>query len=245
MPEYTEEEILARWQQLAGDDSPEPWTEDDLGMFFQNFRPHGEGVEAAFERVIGGEVILPRLKEVYQVTAEGAFREDTYDGYFIVRQPAPLKEGKARELCAEYLGKVAEIAKELSSGKPDSPYSELAVQIANLRPIEVVEGERPWPPDDEAPEGVIYELRSDFIFRLKDEGVVESHALLMTEAFYTIACEYELAYHLLWPLFEQASPVSEPFRAHFELWKHGADYRFAEPDLVRVYVPNLVRDQDG
>lgn len=240
MPEYTEEEMFARWKELAGDDSPRPWTEDQMGMFFQNFRPDGEGVDAAFEGVVGAEAILPRLREIYQVTAPGG----SQDAYFIVRSPQPLKESVARELCAEYLGKMAEIARELDPGEEEDPYAALRVRIASLRGIEVVEGETPWPPDDEAPESLIYEMRGDFTFRLRREGALASHAFLMTEAFYTIACDYDVADHLLWPLFEAVSPVSEPFRGYFELWTHGAGYRFAADNLVQVYVPNLMRNQD-
>jgi hypothetical protein len=68
---------------------------------------------------------------------------------------------------------------------------------------------------------------------------VQSHASLMDEALYTIACDYNLAYHILWPLYRHLSDIDEPFAEYFELWKHGAGYRI-EGDRVRVYVPNLL-----
>ncbi|MCC2668863.1 MAG: hypothetical protein K0Q72_1334, partial [Armatimonadetes bacterium] len=64
----TPEEMFAYWQRLSGDDCSTPWEEEEnLGMFFQGFRPHGEGVEAVFEGVVGREELLPRLLEVYRV----------------------------------------------------------------------------------------------------------------------------------------------------------------------------------
>ena len=65
----------------------------------------------------------------------------------------------------------------------------------------------------------------------------ESAAFLMGEAFWTIDCDHNLQYHILWPLYRHAAPIEEPFRHYFDLWKHGAGFRFADQQTVRVYVP--------
>ena len=63
----TTEEMLAYWKELSGEDSPTPWPDEAyLGMFFQQFRPRGDGMEAAFVGVTGAEAILARLREVYR-----------------------------------------------------------------------------------------------------------------------------------------------------------------------------------
>jgi len=105
-----------------------------MAGFFQCFRPDGEGLAEAFEGVEGADEILPRLLEVYEVTADDWQRDGTYDA------------------CS-------------------------------------------------------------------------------------VACDYNLQYHILWPLYRQATTIEEPFRPYFDLWKHGSGYRFAGKEAVRVYVP--------
>ena len=90
-----EQAMLQRWKSLAGVTSLRPWTEDNMGLFFQRFRPDGAGVSAAFEDVEGGDEILPRLLEVYQATADCWDREDGHDGYFIVQKPMSLTAARA------------------------------------------------------------------------------------------------------------------------------------------------------
>ena len=237
----TPEEMLAYWKSLTGDDSPTPWDEDDLGMFFQEFRPHPDRLAAVFEGVVGADEILPRLMQVFEATAEGWEREGTYDGYLVVRKPRPLSAERARALGTEYLQKVLEIATEFKAKGPDHPVMDLRALLDPLPAIEVVGGERPSPPDDDAPKGLIYEVTNDFMHHLKwDLKPVESHAHLLEEALYGLACDYNLRYHILWPLYRHLTPITEPFAAYFELWRHGADYRFHDKDRVTFYVPSLV-----
>src|SRR3954469_944558 len=106
----SDEAMLVRWKAIAGDTSPGAWTEDDLAGFFQRFRPDGHGVSEAFEGVEGADEILPRLQEVYEATADGWQREETHDGYFVVRTPAPLPAARATGLLRLHLERVAAMA---------------------------------------------------------------------------------------------------------------------------------------
>jgi hypothetical protein len=233
--------MFAHWQSLSGDDDPDtPWEEEeDLTMFFQGFRPDGAGLEAVFEGVAHADELLPRLREVYEVTAEGG--ED--DAYFIVRKPRPLAASRAAELCREHLEKTAQMAGELAAARKHEAADELRELLASLPVVEVKAGEEPGPPDNESPEGLIYEVSGDFVHHLRwDKTPLESHAHLLDEALYSLASDYNLARHILWPLYRHLTSITEPFAAYFELWKHGADYRFDSNDHVTVYVPNLVAD---
>ncbi len=232
----TPEKMLEYWKGLSGDDSPTEWETENMGMFFQTFRPHGDGFGVAFKGVVGAEGILPRLMQVYQVTAEGWERDGVSDGYFVVRHPLPLTAERARELGAEYLQKVLEMANQLERKRPSELAAEPRALLDPLPAIKVVQGEAP-PLDavGDTPEGLIYEIRSGFMEALKP---VESHADLLDEALYTLAGDYSLGHHILWPLYRDATPVTEPFAAYFELWKHGAECRF-HGGGVTVHVPNL------
>jgi hypothetical protein len=229
-------EMLAYWKSLAGDPSPEPWASENMGMFFQGFRPHGHGVEAAFEGVAAADEILPRLLEVYAATAEGGEN----DAYFVVRAPEPLSGERAMELAVEYIRKTAQIARELgATGYADG--AELLEMLHSRTTIEVVPGERPWPPHRDSPEGLVYQVVGDYMSHLQwDLEPIESHAYEMEEGLYTLACDYGISYHILWPLYRHLTEITEPFAAYFELWKHGAGHRFEDDGAVRIYVPNLV-----
>jgi hypothetical protein len=59
----------------------------------------------------------------------------------------------------------------------------------------------------------------------------------LEEAFYSIACDYYLAWHLMWPWLRGASPVEEPFRPYLDLWRRGVDLRFESESSVFLYLP--------
>ena len=223
----SDEAMLGRWKAIAGDTSPGTWTEDDLAGFFQRFRPDGAGVSEAFEGVEGADEILPRLLEVYEATADGWQRGETYDGYFIVRNPAPLTAARATELLRLHLGRLAAMSEAVGC-------DELTALLRAPLRIEAVEGETPWPPGDDDPETLVYDVASEFMESLTPR---QSAALLMGEGLYTIACDYNLQRHILWPLYRDATPIEEPFRPYFDLWRHGAGFRFIDERAVRVYVP--------
>jgi hypothetical protein len=219
--------MLERWKALAGDTSPGPWAPDHMAGFFQRFRPDGRGLPQAFEGVVGGDEILPRLLEVYRATADGWRGGGDYDGYFVVRNPGPTPASRAEDLIRRHLGRVAAMAEAVGD-------DELASLLGRPLRVEVAEGEAPWPPGEDAPESLIYEATGEFMGSLTP---LESDALLMREGLYTIACDYNLQYHCLWPLYRHASTIEEPFGPYFDLWKQGFGYRFMSEADVRVYVP--------
>ena len=65
---------------------------------------------------------------------------------------------------------------------------------------------------------------------------LQSDAILKEEAFYSIACDYNLAHYLLWPLYRDGTKIDEPFAPYFELWARGAKAIFEKPGRVTVYV---------
>ncbi len=207
------EVALERWRLARGRAVGDEVTEADLYGFFQSFRPDGKGLEEVFAGVVGGNELLPRLLEVYQATAKGW---DPNDAYFLVRVPQPLSETETlrfarlhRDSMAYVAGRVGAV--ELKSSLETA--SRFSV-VARIESTALAEG---------ANLGV-YEAAVDFMANLP---AMQSDALLLGEAYYGIACDYFLKYHLLWPLYRQAPSTSEPFEAYFQLWKHGlrCDFR--------------------
>jgi len=203
----------------------EVWkNEDDLFGFFDCFRPDGTMVERVFAGVVGGDEIVQRLLRVYECT-RGTFNAW---GYFIVRRPVPATPERLVELTAQHLDKVRQIARSHQD-------ADLAKLMDTVPEIEIRRGPAPDRklPDYNAPETMIYDVVGDWLSGLDP---LESDALLLDEAFYSIACDYDIARYLCWPLYRKSTEIEEPFGPYFELWTHGARPIFEKPGLVNVYV---------
>jgi hypothetical protein len=221
-------ERLAYWKTVAGDTSNRVWDniEDDLYAFFQRFRPLGQNVEKVFEGVERGQEILARLLPFYEHTKEGAEN----DAYFVVREPIIVSRPDLLALVTEYLGKVNEIANA-------SGVEELITVLSSM-PIELQKGQ---PPSHTAQAdqtyASIYDTVTDWFIDIEP---VQSDALLLHEAFYSMACDYQLSQYIMWPLYQDKAPVKDPFMPYYQLWKRGAELRFSGKESLTVYAPALV-----
>lgn len=103
--------------------------------------------------------------------------------------------------------------------------------------VDVVQAPSPEPSGKESEDlnGALYEVTGDFVTNLDP---APSDASLLYDALYYIAGRYELVHQVLWPLYRKATPVREPFQPWFRLWTLGAELRFDEGNLCRLYVPN-------
>ena len=224
----SESEFLRRCQTLAGESSQEVWTEDDLFGFFQRFRPDGGGLVPLFADIPDGDAVFARLQEVYAATAAGSLRPGVEDGYFIVRQPVPVS---SRELLASATA-MLENWRRMAA---DLDETELVDQLTPP-PAIAIRHESPPPPDplDTSTLDVwFYDVRSDWMRGLDPAC---PHAGWMSEAFYSIACDYALAAYITWPWFRAASPLTDPFAPWFHLWKHEATLCCRSPEEIVLYV---------
>jgi hypothetical protein len=211
---------LERWRLARRDAPSNPATEADLYGFFQSFRPDGEGLEDVFAGVVGGSGLLQRLLEVYRVTAAGW---QPGDAYFVVRGPQRLAETEIVRLAQLHRHSMAQVAELAGAGDLKS-LLEMKGHVTVVPRVESTALEV-------GANLSIYEAAVDFVANLRAE---ESEAFLLGEAYYAIACDYFLKYHLLWPLYRQASSLDEPFAAYFRLWKHGLRCDFQTRGAVVV-----------
>jgi len=211
---------LERWKLARRSALSDSATEADLFGFFQAFRPEGKGLEEVFAGVVGGSELLQRLLELYRATAIGW---EPHDAYFLVKAPQPLPEKEIMRLAGLHRDSMAQVAglagaPELESFLGRGSECSLVAKVestalamdANLK---------------------VYEAAVDFMSSLPGR---ESEALLLGEAYYGIACDYFLKSYLLWPLYREASSIDEPFRAYFQLWKHGLRCDFRTLGIVTV-----------
>jgi hypothetical protein len=182
------------------------------------------GCGKAFEGVARGDEIVPRLLNVYHATKEGWVTKEGYDAYFIVRRPPLIASKELEGLAHQHLEKIRQIAVA-------GDHQELANLLESGPNIEIKEGEAFSPSALESPEIMIHETVGDWFFSLKPAS---SDAELMREAFYTIACDYDLARYLMWPWHRDCTTIEEPFEPYFQLWRHGMTICFSRPGLVTV-----------
>jgi len=219
-------EILKRWQEAAGEHGAQSWGEDDLYGFFQRFRPGGEKLDEALLPLPNGRPVYDRLKEIYAATSIGWKDNETSDGYFVVRNPPPIKPSEIESLIREYLGTVAEIAALAGAAELAEP-----LQVATFT---FASGPAPESPDRHDTELSIYDTLCDWVASLE---TAPSELADLREAFYSIACDYPLSWYLMWPWYAAATAIEDPFQPYFQLWRHGIEYRFDGPSSVIVYVP--------
>jgi hypothetical protein len=203
------------------------WKDEyELFGFFDCFRPDGAGAERVFAGVVGGDAILERLLRIFAATKDGPQRFM----YFIVQEPRPATPEELVELTRQHLYKVAQIA-------DDAGDEELFGLLCSRPQIEIKRQPAPvrTQPDLEAPETHIYGICGDWFSELVP---TPSDALLLHEAFYSMACFYDLARYLLWPLYVGSTKIVEPFEPYFELWLRGARPIFERPGMVNVYCTN-------
>lgn len=220
-------ERLAYWKSVASDTSNHAWVniEDDLYAFFQRFRPLGHGVQTVFEGVERGEEILARLLPFYDHTKEGAGT----DAYFVVRKPLSSPRQDLLAVTTQYIEKVNEIARAAG-------VEELVTVLRSIT-IKLQKGQPPphsIPPDHTF--AWIYDTITDWFLGIEP---VPSDALLLKEAFYSMTCDYQLSDYIMWPLYEDKSPINDPFAPYYQLWIRGAALRFTGQDLLTVYAPAL------
>lgn len=200
--------------------------EDELYGYFECFRPDGKGVEKVFAGIVGGDEIVERLRKVYECT------KDSTGAYFIVRRPAPASPERLVDLTTQHYIKVREIARGFD-------HARLASELEVLPEIEIKLEAIPerTRSDVNAPETSVYDVTGDWFIGLDP---IQSDALLLHEAFYSIACDYKIAQFLMWPLYRHSTEIEEPFAPYFQLWTHGALPFFGKPGLVTVYVTGNV-----
>lgn len=132
----------------------------------------------------------------------------TYDFHMVMRTPTALDRVAVESMVRRHYASMALLVAELGADA-------LAQALAAPVPIE----HRPAP--DEPFEGTcehsMREVCGDGLFAL-DHG----HPLLgLSEAAYTIACSYPLAYWVLWPAYRHSVRTPDPFATAMELWGAG------------------------
>lgn len=186
---------------------------------FQGYRPAGEGVEAVFEGMPDAAEYAARIRAVCRAADHDDWARDAY---FVVRRrrPAPSVDliAAGHDLLSG-LKLIAEIVAR--SGRP-----ELKEYLGRVRQVEVGPpgtGDRGH--DDHA---LVHEGVGDYLGSLDDD---DHPAVRLREGFYSVACDYWLAWYLQWPYY-RTWVERDVFRPYYELWASGCEVAFRGHSLV-------------
>jgi len=219
-------EIFTLWRDAAGDPPDRSWDRDDIYGFFQRFRPRADGLERALLPLPHGRAVLDRMLPIYSATSDGWQTDDYSDAYFVVRNPAPIDTSEAGALVRDHLRNVGRAAALAKVGELVELLREPALSFSFESP--------PRTPDRHDTDVFIYDTLCDWVRSLTADP---PEITALRDAFYSIACDYFLAWHVTWPWFATATTMVEPFHPYFRLWQHGVEYRFDGASSATVYLP--------
>ncbi|WP_020470807.1 hypothetical protein [Zavarzinella formosa] len=211
--------------------------DDDDRWFgvFQGYRPHGDGVDEVFASLEDSPNYAARVRSVCQA----AFHPDwARDAYFVVRTPPLSNDTELIDFGKDLLAGLRLIAVLATL----SGHRELHEYIGAVDGVVVVpSGECDRRNDDHA---LVQDSLGDILRGFYDYGHRTVH---LREGFYSVACDYWLAWYLQWPYFQKWIP-RDVFRPYFELWSRGCEVVFQGKSLciARQAETQITKDaQDG
>lgn len=193
---------------------------EEFYAYFQCFMPCGDGVEKVFKPLEKGEALLDRIMPIYQVTEEKTiqqFESNLVPGYFC---PNPV----ANHLVLKDLGeKHVESLKIYAEFYKDNELYDL---LNNITEISILDSEAESKNDEI--NAFLYDSISEWGIDNEDN---ESLISVLSEAYYSINCDYYLSYYLQYPVFKN-KPKTDFLKSYFDIWKSGYSCKFDEKRLM-------------
>ncbi|MEO1616113.1 MAG: apolipoprotein acyltransferase [Planctomycetota bacterium] len=236
----TAETLLQRCQDLAAahgcgsqECAPGPETSEAESLigFFQLFRPDGEKLEGLYDGVDVGDELSERLEFLFRVAGENRRPQGGRDAYFIVRNSPKLPLEHAELFAAQWLEGLRDVATSVG----DSATAERLRVPPKIRFLEGLPPKHPRDPDEQVP--LLKCIQNDCSKLTQKVTPPGSLAELMAKAYYFIACDAMLRDFLMWPLFREATAITDPLRGYFMLWVHGVKFRIFQDDQIDFYLP--------
>ncbi|CAI7663532.1 unnamed protein product [Penicillium discolor] len=202
---------------MGGDEfDPEDDDEVEADHFyglFQWFMPTGAGVERVFEPIPDGQRFLDRIRPIYEMLNPEDFAGEYVPGYFNGgNEDAP--QDTLRSLGEELIERL----KLLFSKVPEDDEAADAAKEA-FRALSCT---------DEEDSEVVYEALGDL---LRSRSDYNEKIELLSEAYYSIACDYWVAYYLQWPRYQGLQEAEDCLYPYFELYRYGYNLHWTQNKL--------------
>lgn len=204
---------LAGLEGISADGDPR----DQLFGYFQCFMPDGKNVERVFDPFPRKEIYIERIRAVYAATEKKikeTIAEGVAPGYF-VPPPIEVQGNVLPDLGKELLEQYKKFAAVSGDG-------ELTETLEKVAAVEITGKDKSSEQGDT--DIMLYEAVCDYVRSVQPEDQLLD---MLDEAYYSIACDYFLAFYLQFP-----QPETEFLAPHFKLWQLGRSYRFTENKLL-------------
>src|SRR5262249_35880590 len=152
------------------------------------FRPLGDGVEQVFRGVPHSAQYVSRLLPVYHATSGIACAQDMY---FVVRTPVTTTTAELQSLGYDFVLGLRDLAAVIGN-------KELSDYLAQVSAIQVVPKAQLNRTNND--DTIVLEAIGEWVIAVSDAA---DQIPQMREAFYSVACDYFLAYYLQWPYLQQ------------------------------------------
>ncbi|MHA7965429.1 hypothetical protein ACX93W_14945 [Paenibacillus sp. CAU 1782] len=228
--------LLAMGGEEMERDEDEEIEADHLYGFFQWFMPTGEGVERVFAPLPDGDRFLNKIRPIYDMLNPEDFAGESVPGYFIGGNE-DVSEQTLLSLGQELIEGLKGLFTLVPEDDEAADIAEEALQeLASLKEIVVL------PPGDiskleqrliqgaDEEEGeAVYEALAELVSSRSDyDGNIE----LLNEAYYSIACDYWVAYYLQWPRYQGLQEAENCLRPYFDLYRYGYRIHWAQNKLM-------------
>jgi hypothetical protein len=208
---------------------------DHLYGFFQGFMPSGTGVERVFEPIPDGQRFLDRIRPIYEMLNPEDFAGEYVPGYFNGGNE-DASEGTLRGLGEELIKRLKSLfsivpEKDVEADSAKEAIRALACvkEVVVLPPGEIGKLEqRLIQGTDEEDSEVVYEALGELIRSRSDYS---ENIELLNEAYYSIACDYWVAYYLQWPRYQGLQEADDCLYPYFELYRYGYNLHWTQNKL--------------
>ena len=197
--------------------------QDKLYGLFQCFMPKGAGVEAVFAPLQNGTELQTRITPIYAVTAQQtweAFDQGVAPGYFCPPQDPKFNDEALKSLALAHVQNLKIFAEFLG----DDELLEMLEQIKSAR---VQKGFDFANNKDELADAV-YEAITKWMI---DSPKLDAKLWVLSEAYYSINCDYLLPVYLQYPNYAQR-PQEDFLKPYFELYLAGRQITFERGEVV-------------
>lgn len=193
---------------------------DQFYSYFQCFMPSGKNVEKVFEPLAHKEELLERLLPIYKATESKTLKqyaEGVSPGYF-----CPDATHNGTDIIA-YGKQHVEYLKGFATFSEDSELLEM------LNDVTIFEVSKKAPEiEDDTLNVYLY----DAIIEWGIENIDEEELIsILSEAYYSISCDYYLSYYFQYPAFKN-KPATDFLKPYFKIWESGYNCKFDGIKLI-------------
>lgn len=207
-------QAIAKAARFSEDEIQSVSTPADLWGAFQRFFPSGDGVDAVFAGIPGGDEVAARLKRCFEPCAAAHAKGEPY----FVPQRGQCGEDEGLALARDHIAAMRGIAALWAEEDLIKRVDRASLEIASEADI----GD---PLHDRSPQTQLHDMAGDYMAELADP---EHPGAVLEEAFRSVSADFLVRSYLTWPFVADASSLEDPFEAYFKLWLRGVRIHFID-----------------